>query len=79
MAFSQEWPGGYYEIGSSGSQPPPSPPVRFVCGACPALHKVFNLSPDDASDQEKLMVDAATFGVIRMAGSGQVTLLEWDP
>jgi len=79
MAFSQEWPEGYYEIGSSGSQPAPSPPVRFVCGACPALHKVFNLSPDDSSDREKLMVDAATFGVIRMAGSGRVTLLEWDP
>lgn len=79
MTFPQEWPGGVYEIGSSTQPPSPASPVRFVCEACPAVHQMLNLSPNAPSDREKFWVDVATFGVIRMAGGGRVTLLEWDP
>jgi hypothetical protein len=82
MAFSQEWPQGVYEIGSSGRGKQPSPSsssVRVVCGGCQAVNWALNLSPDSASDKEKLMVNAATFGVILMAGNGRLTLLEWNP
>ena len=80
MAFSQEWPQGVYEIGSSGQQKqPPSSSVRVLCAGCPAVNWALNLSPDSASDKEKLMVNAATFGVIVMAGNGRMTLLEWSP
>ena len=79
MAFSQEWPQGVYEIGSSGQQKqPPSSSVRVLCAGCPAVNWALNLSPDSAS-AEKLMVNAATFGVIVMAGNGRMTLLEWNP
>src|SRR5207302_2113028 len=49
MAFSQEWPQGVYEIGSSGQQNTPSPPpVRRLCAGCPAVNWALNLSPDSA-------------------------------
>jgi hypothetical protein len=82
MAFSQDWPQGVYEIGPSGKVKQPSPSsssVRVVCGGCPAVNWALNLSPDSSSDKEKLMVNAATFGVILMAGNGRLTLLEWNP
>jgi len=80
MAFTQEWPQGVYEIGSSGQQKkPPSSSVRVLCAGCPAVNWALNLSPDSTSDKEKLMVNAATFGVILMAGNGRLTLMEWNP
>jgi len=74
MTFQGEWHPVTYEIGS----PQPRPPVRFLCEACPAVNWATNKPTDQSTDQEKVIVNAATVGAITVVG-GRITLMEWDP
>ncbi len=75
VTFQREWKPVAYEIGS----PTQKPPVRLVCGACPAVNWALRRPTDQSGDRERVMVNAATFGAIMMAGNGKITLVEWDP
>jgi len=82
MTFPRDWPQGVYEIGTHPADPSPATkgqgPVRLVCDACSAVSSAFHGS-SDTSPGEKLLIDAASFTVIKMMGNGRMTILQWDP
>lgn len=83
MTFSRDWPQGSYEIGAhpsgSGSAAKgQTNNVRLVCDACSAVSSAFHRSPGSSAG-EKLLIDAASFSVIKMMGNGRMTIVEWDP
>ena len=72
LTFPREWPQSTYEIGAH-----PKPPVRFLCDACPAVNLALRRSPDTSTPAQKMLVNAASVGVITMLG-GKINLVEWD-
>jgi len=82
LTFSREWPQAPYEISSHPLEPGRAPQgpgsVRLVCEACAAVTSAFH-RPPDTSPGEKLLIDAASFSVIKMMGNGRMTIVEWDP
>jgi len=68
LTFQRAWHPVTYEIGA----PTRKPPVRLMCAECPPANQTLNPPPAQPGDQ-------ATFGTTVMAGSGKVTLVEWDP
>jgi hypothetical protein len=73
IRFSRQWQPVTFEVGGPASL---KPTVRIVCDACPGVNWVFH-RPEDYSLQEGLLVDAATLGVLEVAG-GSEHVVEWN-